>query len=128
MADPIKSPPILLLIAGAVLLVFLLLLGGLILVAFLGYNLSMQKAPAVSNVTLCPSGVNEGPNGTCCAYVCNTTCSGGYKPNTCRCECLDGGKKSVANTTNNSTPKIVQNLGNVFEEPSANFSMPPLPG
>ncbi len=102
-------------IIGVVVVLAFMALGGLFILA------AVSTTPASTNVanntTLCASGVNDGPGGACCGYVCTATCPGGYKPNTCRCECLDG---SSGNAT-------VAGISDVFGEPEGNFTMPALP-
>ena len=111
--------------------VALCLLVGIAILVALVIGSGIFSAAKPSSGSICPSGMDDGPNGTCCSYVCNAACPSGYKPNTCRCECLNAGNSAVENapvpSAVNSTPKTVENLGNVFDEPAENFSMPPLP-
>ncbi|MFH1095403.1 MAG: hypothetical protein V1728_04255 [Candidatus Micrarchaeota archaeon] len=123
-----KWPLILAIVVVAVGLVLAVLL---VVVLALGYGINVQKGAQAPASASCASGVSDGPNGICCAYVCNATCANGYKPGTCRCECTGAtngnGNKTGAAPANNSNATVVKNLDSVFGEPSGNITMPSLP-
>ncbi len=131
--DPSKGMKWPLILALVVIAAGLVLAALLVVVLALGYGINVQKGAQAPASASCASGVSDGPNGICCAYVCNTTCTSGYKPGTCRCECLgstttngNGNKTGPAPPTS-ANATVVKNLGSVFSEPPADMSIPTLP-